>query len=356
MTGLGNVNGRTWVMVAVNPDSNTRELIGAVTHYRQDPMGLRLRVRESEWLRGLATTAIEQPGLVPVVKGNGYGFGRQTLMPIAAGLADRIAVGTVYEATDVPADRTAIVLTPHIDTLPIGLPPTARLTVGNVAHVDALARQSWSGTVSIKLQSSMRRYGVRAEELPSLLDAVDAAGLTLTTFSIHLPLSGNDDARVAEIEAWLPALPTDVGMSVSHLDVDTYRSLRSRHLDRSFEIRVGTALWHRDKSLFDLSADVLDVHPVAMGDAVGYRRAIVPEDGALVVIGAGSAHGVRALDDGRSPFHFQRHRMTLLEAPHMHTSLALVACGSPTPSIGDRIDVQRPLITTMVDELVWVRD
>ncbi|MEO6123965.1 MAG: alanine racemase [Ilumatobacteraceae bacterium] len=319
-------------------------------------MGLRLRVRESEWLHGLATTATERPGLVPVVKGNGYGFGRRTLMPIAAGLGDQIAVGTVYEASDVPSDRTAIVLTPHIDALPIGLPTSARLTVGNTAHVEALQRQSWGGSVSVKLRSSMRRYGASAAELPSLIDAVAAVGLTLATFSIHLPLSGDDDARVAEIDAWLPSLPADVGLSVSHLGVDAYRSLRIRHPDRSFEIRVGTALWHRDKSQFELSADVLDVHPVAMGDAVGYRQAIVPADGTLVVIGTGSAHGVRALDDGRSPFHFQRQRLTLLEPPHMHTSLTFVPAGSSTPAIGDRIDVQRPLITTMIDELEWISD
>ena len=54
------------------------------------------------------------PGLVPVVKGNGYGFGRRPLAAIAAELADTIAVGTVHELDDVPAGSTPVVLTPTL--------------------------------------------------------------------------------------------------------------------------------------------------------------------------------------------------------------------------------------------------
>ena len=39
------------------------------------------------------------------------------------------------------------------------------------------------------------------------------------------------------------------------------------------------------------------------------------------MVGAGTAHGVQPLDDGRSPFHFARQRLALLEPPHMHTSM-----------------------------------
>jgi hypothetical protein len=37
----------------------------------------------------------------------------------------------------------------------------------------------------------------------------------------------------------------------------------------------------------------------------------------------------------------------------MHTSMVFVAAGEPCPAPGDWIDVQRPLITTSVDEIVW---
>jgi hypothetical protein len=117
---------------------------------------------------------------------------------------------------------------------------------------------------------------------------------------------------------------------------------------------VGTALWHGDKSFLKLSADVLDVSPVVAGAKVGYRHAVVPANGNLVVIGAGSAHGVAPLTDGASPFHFERKRLHLLEAPHMHSSLAFVPQGDQCPVIGDRVDVQRPLITTTVDMIEWL--
>jgi hypothetical protein len=71
------------------------------------------------------------------------------------------------------------------------------------------------------------------------------------------------------------------------------------------------------------------------------------------MVGAGTAHGVHPLPDGRSPFHHARRRLGLLEPPHMHTTMVLVAMDEPCPDTGDRVDVQRPLTTTLVDELVW---
>ena len=61
-------------------------------------MGLRLTVRRRGWQEHVQKVAASMPGLIPVVKGNGYGFGRDVLIPIAAGLSAQIAVGTVYEA------------------------------------------------------------------------------------------------------------------------------------------------------------------------------------------------------------------------------------------------------------------
>ena len=75
--------------------------------------------------------------------------------------------------------------------------------------------------------------------------------------------------------------------------------------------------------------------------------------GSLVMVGAGSAHGVTPLDGGLSPFHHSRQRLALVEPPHMHTSMLFVPRGQPVPSVGDWIDVQRPLISVSADEVVW---
>ena len=148
-------------------------------------------------------------------------------------------------------------------------------------------------------------------------------------------------------------LAPDDEVWVSHLSAGAYRDLRDAWPDRRFRIRAGTALWHGDKAALHLGADVLDVRPVAGGDRAGYRQAVVPDDAVLVMIGAGTAHGVHPLDDGRSPFHFRRRRLELLEPPHMHTTMAVVPRGEPTPRPGDVVDVQRPLIATLVDEVRW---
>ncbi len=323
-------------------------------------MGLRLAVERDAWVRHLDRTTRELPGLVPVVKGNGYGFGRVELMPFAVQHTERggqIAVGTVYEAGDVPAARTPLVLTPHVDALPDDLPATTVLTVGSAVHVAALQRQGWHGPVAVKLASSMHRYGVEPDALAALLGMVHSAGWAIDSYAIHLPLVGAPSAHRAEIEAWVDVL--DDGhpqhpISVSHITQEASADLRADHPDITWRHRAGTSLWHADKRLLQLTADVLDVHPVDAGETVGYRGVVTPGRGHIVLVAAGSAHGVRSLDDGRSPFHHARRRLTMLEPPHMHTSMLFVPDGEPVPQVGERVDVQRPLTTVIVDELLWL--
>jgi hypothetical protein len=39
----------------------------------------------------------------------------------------------------------------------------------------------------------------------------------------------------------------------------------------------------------------------------------------------------------------------------MHTSMLIVPETEPLPDVGDRVDVQRPLTQTWVDEVEWHR-
>lgn len=311
-------------------------------------MTLLLTVDAVAWRDHVDRVARHTPGLIPVVKGNGYGFGRRPLGEIAATLADTVAVGTIHELGDVPAGVTALVLTP---TRRPPEDPTPIMTVGARAHVDALA--GWPGRVVVKLASSMGRFGVAADELGELTRHIRRTGLDIAAFGLHLPLAGGDDRRADEIGRWLELLDVDDELWVSHVCVDGYAALLDAWPERHLRIRVGTALWHGDKAPLHLGADVLDVHPVRGGATVGYRLVTVPGDGWVVVVGAGTAHGVQPLPDGRSPFHFARRRLTLLESPHMHTSMAFVGAGEPRPQVGEVVDVQRPLTMVAVDEVVW---
>ena len=98
---------------------------------------------------------------------------------------------------------------------------------------------------------------------------------------------------------------------------------------------------------------MLDRHELGRESRAGYRLIRIVDGGTLVLVGAGIAHGIAPLSDGHSPFHFDRQRLTLLEPPHMHTSMLLVGRNQAAPAVGDRVDVQRPLITTYPDEVVW---
>ncbi len=319
-------------------------------------MTLRLTVDRAAWTTHVqATTTAYGHGLVPVVKGNGYGFGRPVLHEVASSAGARyVCVGDLHELHDVPATLTPVVLTPTL-AAPNSTKPI--LTVGDVAHVQPL--RDWGGSVMVKLRSSMHRYGVAPAELGTLLDAVHSARLHIAAFAIHLPLAGTDADRVAEVEAWLPHLDPAVAIWVSHLSPARFHALRHAHPDREWFIRVGTAMWHGAPKgpFFRLEADVLSVQPVHAGQMVGYRATPAPFDGTLVSIGAGTAAGVASLEHAdpamRSPFHFARRRLEMLEPPHMHTSLVVVPTGAPCPVIGEHVDVQRPLTTTSVHEVVW---
>ena len=319
-------------------------------------MTLRLTVHRAAWLQHVETTlAAYGDRLVPVVKGNGYGFGRATLHDLLRVRGGTVCVGTAHELHDVPGALAPVVLTPTLER-PAG-DRAVTVTVATLEHVAALA--GWRGSVMVKLASSMHRYGASPDALPALVDAVTAAGLDVAAFALHLPLAGSDDDRLAEVEAWLPHLPGG-SLWVSHLTPESAHDLAGRHVDRDIRVRVGTALWHgvpRGEFLH-LGATVLQSNAVVAGDRVGYHGAIVTTDGTLVCVGAGTSHGIAPLppasgEGPRSPFHFAHQRLALLEPPHMHTSLCLVPQGGRAPRVGDVVDVQQPLINVRPDELEW---
>lgn len=295
------------------------------------------------------------PDIVPVVKGNGYGFRRWNLMPVAGQLANEIAVGTVYEARDLPKHTRAIVLTPTLTAPPSNMSSNTILTVGSVHHVVALERLQWTGDVMVKLRSAMHRYGVGVNDLQQVLDACRGAQLHVHGYAIHPPLQSDMKSRVKEIVSWASHLSAEEPIYVSHLDADAYAAVRKLLPQRQVRIRMGTTLWHGDKSMMHLSADIVDHHSVESGEFAGYRQIPITSPGEIVMVGAGTAHGVALLDNGRSPFHYQRQRLNLLEPPHMHTSMLLVARGRPIPAIGEWIDLQQPLTRIQVDLLQWVR-
>ncbi|HZB43543.1 MAG TPA: alanine racemase [Ilumatobacter sp.] len=304
-------------------------------------MTIRLSVDRERWWAHVTDVADSVEGVVPVVKGNGYGFGRVALAHAAIRLGPVLAVGTVHELAGLPSECTPVVLTPTLR------PPASTdvvLTVASRRHVAALA--GWQGRVIVKLESSMHRYGDGIE----LVEHAWSVGLRTVGVAIHPPLAGSEEDRRNDIVDHLPAIDPGLDVWVSHLAPETYAQLPPSH---RYKLRTGTHLWLGDREALHLEADVLDTRGVTAGAKVGYRLVTVGHDGTLVMIGAGSANGVAVLAGDASPFHFERNRIALVEPPHMHTSMAIVPDGQPCPSVGDWVDLQRPLTLTTIDELQW---
>lgn len=313
-------------------------------------MTLRLAVDSAAWQSHVRRVADQVGEILPVVKGNGYGFGRTALMPHVAQLAAHVAVGSVYELAEVPTTLRPFVLTPigmAVDSSPRA---DAVLTVTNQHDLAHLTRLGAQHDVVVKVRSAMQRFGVDASEANSLRSTAEGAGHRVVGWSVHPPLVGTDDDHADEVALLAASLSNDLPIFASHIGAAAAR-LRTR-IQHRVVVRTGTSLWLGDKSMVALHADVLAVRAVKAGSAAGYRGSRVDGDSHIVMVGCGSSHGVAALDDGRSPFHFAKQRLAMLEAPHMHTTM-LVTTNQPCPRVGDWVDVQQPMTRVTPDVTVW---
>ncbi|HEX8509691.1 MAG TPA: alanine racemase [Propionibacteriaceae bacterium] len=347
--------------------------------------GITLRLDADRWREHLDVVAHATPGLVPVIKGNGYGHGLARLAAEATRLGvDTIAVGT---APEVAAVRDAfagdiVVLTPFrpdddLAELLLG-DPRIVTTVSRLADLEAVTRLSAAPRVVVEVLTSMRRHGIAPEDLPKLrplLDQVDLQGWT-----IHLPLLA--EGRYAEAErlarAALDVAPAPLWLS--HLPADEAVAL-ARQLGGAggepvpLRLRVGTWLWLGDASTRQTRATVLDVHPVRRGERVGYRQRRIPADGWVVVVAGGTSHGIglaaptaaatvrqRAISVATgsleaaglalSPFTISGRKRWFIEPPHMQSSLVFLPQKATPPQVGDEVPVELRLTTATADSVL----
>ena len=347
--------------------------------------GVTLRLDGARWREHLETVRGATPGLVPVVKGNGYGYGLARLAEESARLGvDTIAVGMAEEVAavrDVFAGDI-VVLTPfHADdALAVELVSDPRVitTVSHVADLATVAALAPRPRVLVEVLTSMRRYGIPAAELSRvtpLLDSVSFQGWT-----IHLPLLA--EGRYAEAERlgrsavaaapgplWLSHLPPDEALALA-------RQLGGAGVDPApIRLRVGTRLWLGDESTRRATATVLDVHPVSRGQRAGYRQRVTPADGWIVVVAGGTSHGIgleaptaaaslrqraisvatgslEAAGFALSPYTIDGKKRWFLEPPHMQSSLVFLPRKATPPAVGDELPVELRLTTATVDHIV----
>lgn len=355
-------------------------------------MTLTLKVDGPRWRDHLLHVTGSTPGLVPVAKGNGYGFGLGRLARRTQWLAnqgatrdelwgDVLAVGTYDELAEVSSryDGSLLVLTPWRPfgaALEVDSSLAGRVihTVSRAEDLAALLERQPNARYVLEAVTSMLRHGMGARELRSL-GGLTARG-TLEGVALHLPLAqGSHLSQVRRLitDAISAGLPTRT-LWVSHLTSTELTALRASYSDFTIRPRIGTELWLGDRGALTVTAQVLDVHPVERGDVFGYRSRTAPKNGHVLVVSGGTAHGIGleaptgeqslkaraatlarggldAVGFVRSPYSIGGKQRLFAEPPHMQASMLFVPAGARVPAVGDEIDVRVRYTATTFDRV-----
>ena len=342
-----------------------------------------LQLDVDRWREHLRAVADSTPGLVPVIKGNGYGYGHGRLAAESTRLGtDTIAVGVASEVALVRDDFAGSVVIlqawrPGDDTADALLDDDRVITtVSRIEDLQQLSTRGGQPRVLLEVQTSMCRHGLAPDQLAA---AVEALGdLRFEGWTIHLPLL--TAGRYGEAERLgRAALSARSGtLWISHLPtaeaVDLGRQLGGTTTPTPIRLRVGTRLWLGDPDSRRTTATVLDVHRVSRGTRAGYRQRRVPRDGWIVVIAGGTSHGVgmeaptpaaslrqraisvaggslEAAGWALSPYTVAGRKRWFFEPPHMQASMIYLPGSVPPPLVGDEVAIELRLTTATVDRI-----
>jgi alanine racemase len=348
-------------------------------------MSIVLQVDGDRWRAHLRSVAESRPGLVPVIKGNGYGFGLGRLARKSAWLGvDVVAVGTPSELSEVAPrfDGDLLVLTPwrSFDLPPDDIDPKRLIhTVDRLEDLQALATRGQSDNrrprVVLELRTSMKRHGFTPR---GLREAVRAAGdVGLVGASLHLPLAGPDGnlREAEELMTELVAAGLASTVWVSHLSTAAVATLTRRYPEVTFRQRIGTELWLGDRDALAVRAHVLDSHPVERGEVFGYRGRTLARSGTILIVSGGTAHGIGlesptgessararvstlarggldAMGLARSPFTVDGRVRYFAEPPHMQASMLFLPSGASIPDIGETVEVRVRFTASIFDAVL----
>lgn len=346
-------------------------------------MSLTLHLDLAPWREHLAATAAATPGIVPVAKGNGYGYGLPRLAREATRIgAEVLAVGTADEVAQVRAgtaedpgwEGDIVVLTPWNALDPVATAlladPGVITTVGTLADLRTIAADHPGTRVVVEVLTSMLRFGLSVAELDKVEPLVDQ--VRFEGWTIHLPMAGDALAAAQELaQAALAAVKAPLWLS--HLSAQEYATLTAS-VDVDTHLRLGTKLWLGAPQTRRVTAQVLAMHPVSRGQKAGYWQHPAPSDGWVVVVSGGTANGVAltapspgaslkqraqtlvaggmdALGKALSPYTLAGKKRFFVEPPHMQASLVFLP-GAGTIAVGDEVPVEVRLTTAVVDRVI----
>lgn len=345
--------------------------------------------------------------LVPVIKGNGYGFGRGVLADETSRLGcNRIAIGTVWELGQALANFPGeiLVLEPFnsddaasVSQWQTYLEHNSGRVIVTVSNLDLSAvRSAGAKNIYLEGKTSLSRFGILPYDLQSIESFHD---LNVLGLSLHLPivqLARKVDAtteissafngaelsqNMTETWNWMVlyqelvakfSLPKHV--SLSHITDSQVKSLKKMmqgyNFDLAIEVRVGTKLWLGEPSALQAAGTVLQIHEITHTQTVGYQQTETSKSKRLIIVSGGTAHGVamaapsnanslrkkgvaiaegftQAIGKVRSPFSYKGKNLDFVEPPHMQVSM--LWSNDMTIAVGDNLDCNVRNTTTNFD-------
>ena len=350
--------------------------------------------------------------LVPVIKGNGYGFTREILAKETNLLGlNRLAVATVWELSEALAKFSGeiVVLEPFntadrsaVEQWSKILKDNSSRVILTLSNLDfAAARASGASLIYLEGLTSLRRFGISKSEFSSI-DQSKLGTLSVIGLSLHLPIvdsqkptgataevssavdSNKLSGKLSEIWEWLGSYHEvaskhkfPIHLSLSHVsitEIETLKTMCARYnYQVSFDLRLGTSLWLGAPDALCVSGTILEIHELTNAPHVGYQQVSTNGRSRLIVVSGGTSHGValaapipkssfrkrgvavaeglaQAFGKVRSPFSVDGHNLVFAEPPHMHVSL--LWANDLSLKIGDELICNVRNTTTVFDQVL----
>ena len=326
-------------------------------------MPLSLNVDGHKWRSHLDQIMSAKPGLVPVIKGNGYGFGLELLAAESTRLGvETVAVGLASEVAKVRTTFAGEIVILSPDHVSSGL--TDAKIIQTISRIDLLQSIDANINVIVELLTPLNRHGIELSEIDRALTIIKDRNLKLRGFTLHLPIAKIDSKWVSST---LNLLPAGSHIWISHLHGAD--RVKKEFANLTFHERIGTSLWLGADSALEATATVLENRKIQ--STAGYQQKHIR--GNVIVASGGTAHGIgltapqndysligrvkivaRALEAAfgrmRSPYRHNGKTLNFLESPHMQCSL-LICSGSNQPKPGDELMVRVRYTTTTFDQI-----
>ena len=312
--------------------------------------------------------------LVPVIKGNGYGFGLSNLVNETNRLKlSTISVGTVYEARQIEKifKGQVLILEPYNKNdraSALASSSFGRRFIRTISDLNS--GFDFKTPFVIEGLTSTNRFGIGINEINRF------NGFTKSNYrglALHLPIAAPEVSKVDQVIDWinkLESLTKNTDVWLSHISLDELSVLKKLKPKINFRIRVGTELWLGDKSFLTAKSNVLAV--LNEVNKAGYTQKSVPNNKKLIVLSGGTAHGIglnsdkssktfvdrlkvfglgllAALGKYRSPFIIKGKASYFFEPAHMNVSLVLVSKFRNNLQIGDEVNLKVRFTTTNFD-------